>query len=177
MTHIDPFAPGDSPQHPANFGKQSEELVPMESEEVIRYRELLAQFGTPEEKLLALDENLDSLVDAGGQLPTIEELEERAEDGSVYVLRLSLFGTEEERARDDWSFWELHDRFDFGHAPAASAVKAEWQTYAERVARVRGEDIPRNEQGEVGTIAQLQDYTSNAVNDTATRVADAAGQE
>lgn len=157
--HIDPFAPGDSPQHPANFGAMTPAAVepPTEDPDVARYRALLEEFGTAEEQAasLALDADTDDL-------PSFEELEARAEDGAVYVLRLNLFGTEDERSRDDWTFWQLHERFDFGSAPAASAPKAEWLAYAERVAQVRGEQIPRDEAGEPGTIAQLKEYTSHA---------------
>jgi hypothetical protein len=159
--HIDPFAPGDSPQHPANFGTMSPAEVdpPAEDPDVVRYREMLEEFGTAEEQAAAL--SLDS-EEATELLPSFEDLEARAEDGAVYTLRLSLFGTEDEQARDDWTFWQLHERFDFGSAPAASAPKAEWLAYAERVAKVRGEEIPRDEAGEPGTIAQLKEYTSHA---------------
>jgi hypothetical protein len=155
--HIDPFAPGDSPQHPANFGTFQEAPPVAEDPAVVKYLELLALYGTAEEQAAsATAESEDN------ELPPFEELEARAEDAAVYRLRLDMFGTEEEKARTDWTFWQLHERFDFGSAPAASAVKAEWVKYAERVAAVRGESIPRNADGEPGTVKELQEYASHA---------------
>lgn len=174
MTRIDPFAPGDSPMHPANFGIFRKAEPVEENPEAVRYHELLELYGTDEEREHALA--LDATGD-GGELPSLDELENRESDDVVYRARLSLHGTEEEQERLDWSYWELRERFDFGVSPAAGAVKADWVEYARRVSRVRGEDIPRNADGEPGTIAQLQAYTADAVDDTASRVADATGQE
>lgn len=172
MTHIDPFAPGDSPMHPANFGTFREAEPVEENPEAVRYHELLELYGTDEEREYAFDATGDS-----GELPSLDELENRESDDDDYRARLSLHGTEEEQERLDWSYWELRERFDFGVSPAAGAVKADWVEYALRVSRVRGEDIPRNADGEPGTIAQLQAYTVGAVDDTASRVADATGGE
>lgn len=158
--HIDPFAPGDSPQHPANFGSSEQpdaEQPTPESPEVARYRELLALYGTAEEQAASATAQTED-----DELPELDELEGRAEDAAVYRLRLDMFGDEDEKARTDWTFWQLHERFDFGSAPAASAVKAEWVKYAERVAAVRGESIPRNAEGEPGTVKELQEYASHA---------------
>lgn len=157
--HIDPFAPGDSPQHPANFGtsRVSDVAPPAEDPDVVRYRELLEEYGTAEEQQASLDIEPDV-----EKLATFEELEAREEDAGVYRIRLDLFGTEEEKARLDWTFWQLHERFDFGPSPSASAVKDDWLAYAQRIATVRGEDIPRNDAGEPGTIAQLKEYASHA---------------
>lgn len=157
--HIDPFAPGNSPQHPANYGYDLHAApVPLAKDpEVARYVELLALYGTPEEQAASATPKAED-----EELPTVDELEGRAEDAAVYRLRLDMFGDEGEKARTDWTFWQLHDRFDFGSAPASNATKAEWVTYVERVAAVRGETYPRNDKGEPGTIAQLQEYASHA---------------
>lgn len=159
--HIDPYAPGDSPQHPANFGGDAFRATPAppvpEDPEVVKYLELLATYGTAEEQAASATAEAED-----SELPPVEELEGRAEDGAVYRLRLEMFGDEDEKARTDWTFWQLHERFDFGSAPAASAVKAEWVKYAERVAAVRGESIPRNAEGEPGTVKELQEYASHA---------------
>lgn len=159
MTRIDPFAPGDSPLHPANVHKRQDEgQEPVRDPQVQHYESLLALYGTADEQRAAAQGD-DAQLDA---LPDVEELEEREAEHGMYRLRLDLFGSEEEKARDDWTHWQLHERFAYPDAPGSGALKADWVTYAERIAHVRGEDIPRNEQGEPGTIAQLQEYTAQA---------------
>lgn len=103
MTHIDPFAPADSPQHPANFGKDEAGETPVEVADIAppwialpddpipgrlegtpegdaildarweRYDELLRAHGT-EEQVAYLDEVTGTWPD---DMPTLAQLEEQ----------------------------------------------------------------------------------------------------
>ena len=110
MTHIDPFAPGDSPQHPANFGTAAARPEPNP------YADLFHQYATEPERERGIDD---------GERPTFEVLNERderytewledwgvdADDTSGYVGMTTLLRREALAELDEDEQGEWQDLF------------------------------------------------------------------
>lgn len=86
MSHVDPFAPADSDQHPMNFGRAQQEVATAtaESAEEVEYRELFEAFGYA----------FEPGQDAADQPVTLDELRELAQEFSALW---DLFAYEDER--------------------------------------------------------------------------------
>lgn len=89
MTHVDPFAPADSPHHPANYTPQAlyPNLEPPADPEVTRYWALAEKYLTPAER------DTEG-ADTYGYL-TMEALEEREAAVGDYVTALAAIGSNE----------------------------------------------------------------------------------
>lgn len=107
--HIDPFAPIDSGQHPANWGREAPEPTPDPEPKLERgeFVALLTSFGTADEREeFELDpenytvQELDDLTD---------DLQGRAQE---YAILGDLYATDEERAGEvpDYTLEVLRER-------------------------------------------------------------------
>ncbi len=86
-THLDPFAPGDSPQHPANFGSARPAFPDLAETLEEEYRRLLEEYGTDEER---------AAVEIDQEGPTLDDLREREAE---YARLFDALVSDDDRAR------------------------------------------------------------------------------
>lgn len=114
QTHIDPFAPGDSPQHPANWGK-----LPVEdaTENLFQWRRDNLVAATEADAELSAEELADRHERHADYLDEFGSPEER-EDGAEFVplpvlLRRAVYAELDEEQIDEWkALFELHSTDD-----------------------------------------------------------------
>jgi hypothetical protein len=93
--HIDPFAPVDSAQHPANWGRQDQAPAPERTPKLEHgeFVALLTSFGTADER---------EEFELDPEDYTVQELDDLAETlqgrAQEYVILGDLYGTDEEKA-------------------------------------------------------------------------------
>lgn len=117
MTHIDPFAPGDSPQHPANWAQEVTERVQNSLADIYQWRrdhfamasEVDADI--PEEELAGRHERFDEYFD---EYATDDERAEQAEFVSFpALLRRAVFADLDDEEIDEWKvLFEQHSTED-----------------------------------------------------------------
>jgi hypothetical protein len=147
VTHIDPFAPADSPQHPANFGRTGfRPEPPTETEEfdlvthstwwspdtdtVEEYAELFRAHATEEERVQHED---GADWEAYPELSELRARRDAAEDQTdpeeAQRLHLANYYPEEGDDANPPSLARLRARATLAR-PGSSANKAEWVQYA-----------------------------------------------
>lgn len=117
MTHIDPFAPGDSPQHPANWVQETADRVQNWLADIYQWRR--DHFATasevdadiPEEELAARHERFDEYFD---EYATDDERDEQAGFVSFpELLRRAVFADLDGEEIDEWkALFEQHSTED-----------------------------------------------------------------
>ena len=147
MTHIDPFAPADSPQHPRNFGRtgfrpepptEAEAFDPVtdagwwnpNTDTVKEYAELFAAHATEEERA-AHEAGYDE--DAYPEMSELrargDAAQEPADPEESQRLHLANYYPEEGDDANAPSLAQLQARATLAR-PGSSANKAEWVQYA-----------------------------------------------
>lgn len=116
MTHIDPFAPADSPQHPANWNRVAEERVEDTLANLYQWRRDHFAMASEAGQDIAPEELEDRHVRYGYLLDEYGAPEEQDNDPFVaqpVLLRRSVWHDLEDVEIDDWKrLFELHSTDD-----------------------------------------------------------------
>lgn len=147
MTHIDPFAPADSPQHPANYGRSGfRPEPPTEAEEfdlvtdaawwnpdtdtVEEYAELFRAYATEEERSWHEgDVDEDAYPELSDLRARRDAAQEELDPEEAQRAHLANYYPEEGDEAEAPSLAKLRARATLAR-PATSANKAEWVRYA-----------------------------------------------
>lgn len=147
MTHIDPFAPADSPQHPANYGRTGFRPEPPteaeafdivtdaawwnpDTDTVEEYAELFAAHATEEERVQHEDGADEEAYPELAELRTRRDAaQEPADPEESQRLHLADHFPEEGDDANAPSLAQLRARATLAR-PGSSANKAEWVQYA-----------------------------------------------
>lgn len=153
MTHVDPFAPGDSPQHPANHGRDAQPEQPHEFEHVTdafwwnqggedddldEYAELFTEYATDDERALhgahrepdeyPVTEELRARR-AAAEATSEAEQQEQTDPDEMLRQHLANYYGEDADADKPPTLATLRARAALAR-PATSARKPEWKAYA-----------------------------------------------